>query len=150
MKSAAPKQATVQKTSPALALLQSQRVRSTAARVAVLDVLLATSRALTHQEIAEQTADGLDRVTLYRTLDWLVEQGLAHRIEGQDRVWRFNSAARENNAHAHFHCQGCGRVFCLEQVMPAVAVSLPAGFQLGHAELSLHGRCPDCQKSRPD
>ena len=136
--------------SPALNLLQSQRARLTAARVAVLDVLLASPRALTHQEIDEATQDGhpLDRVTLYRTLDWLVEQGFAHRIEGQDRVWRFNSAAREGSTHAHFHCQGCGMVFCLEQVMPAVAVSLPAGFQLDHAELSLHGLCPDCRKAR--
>lgn len=138
--------AAVPKTSPGLALLQSQGVRSTAARVAVLDVLLATPRALTHQEIAEQTADGLDRVTLYRTLDWLVEQGLAHRIEGQDRVWRFNSASREDNAHAHFHCRSCGRVFCLEQVMPAVAVSLPKGYRLDRADLNLHGLCPECAR----
>lgn len=136
--------AAVPKTSQALALLQSQGARSTVARVAVLDVLLATPRALTHQEIAEQTAEGLDRVTLYRTLDWLVEQGFAHRIEGQDRVWRFNSAARENNAHAHFHCHACGRVFCLEQVMPAVAVSLPRGYRLDRADLNLHGLCPEC------
>lgn len=134
--------------SPALKLLQKQQARLTSARIAVLDVLLASPRALTHQEIAEQTEGGLDRVTLYRTLDWLVEQGFAHRIEGKDRVWRFNAAARENNAHAHFHCQSCGQVFCLEQVMPAVAVSLPAGFQLEHAELSLHGLCPECHKSR--
>ena len=133
--------------SPALKLLQKQQARLTTARIAVLDVLLATPRALTHQEIGETSPDtaALDRVTLYRTLDWLVEQGFAHRIEGQDRVWRFNSAAREDSSHAHFHCQRCGTVFCLEQVMPAVAVSLPKGFQLDHAELSLHGLCPACK-----
>ena len=125
-------------------LLQAKPGRITAARVAVLDVLLATARALSHQEVDEQSRLALDRVTLYRTLDWLVEQGYAHRIEGSDRIWRFNSAAHEESRHAHFHCRGCGQVFCLEQVMPAVAVSLPQGFRLDRAELSLHGLCPAC------
>ena len=136
--------------STARELLQAHHGRVTATRIAVLDVLLATPRALTHQEVAEQIQgrQALDRVTLYRTLDWLVEQGLAHRIEGNDRIWRFNSASREDSAHAHFHCRDCGRVFCLEQVMPAIAVSLPQDFQLDRAELTLHGLCPACHQAR--
>lgn len=121
--------------------------RDTPARVAVLDILLAAPAALTHQEV-EQAARhrGLnaDRVTLYRVLDWLVARGLAHKIEGHDRVWRFNAVDREGHAHAHFHCSGCGQVYCLDGLTPSFALALPPGYRFEHAELTIRGRCPLC------
>jgi Fur family ferric uptake transcriptional regulator len=124
-------------------------VRATPAREHVLDILLAAPRALSHQEIeAAARAQGLDfdRVTLYRVLDWLVTQGLAHKIEGRDRVWRFNAVTvtETEHGHAHFHCTRCGKVFCLEQMQPSFALSLPAGFRFEKAELTVQGLCPSC------
>jgi Fur family ferric uptake transcriptional regulator len=122
--------------------------RVTAARTRVLTSLLDAERALTHLEIAERLShDGeLDRVTLYRTLDWLVEQALAHRVAGEDRTWRFNaSPSGEVHEHAHFKCTQCGQVFCMESLTTALAVQLPAGFRSHHIELSIKGLCPDCQ-----
>jgi Fur family ferric uptake transcriptional regulator len=122
--------------------------RVTRARAAVLEILRAAGHALTHEEIAaELSARGVahDRVTLYRNLDWLVANELAHRVTGADRVGRYNAAIDEAHGHAHFHCERCNAVFCLEALKPAVAASLPAGFRLDHAELTLHGRCPNCE-----
>ncbi|MGB7989106.1 MAG: Fur family transcriptional regulator [Candidatus Methylophosphatis roskildensis] len=122
--------------------------RVTRPRAAVFEILLGAGRALTHEEIAaELAARGIapDRVTLYRNLDWLVANGLAHRVSGADRVSRFNAAGDEQHGHAHFQCDQCNAVFCLEALQPAVAASLPAGFSLDHAELTLHGRCPKCR-----
>ncbi len=133
--------------SPALSLLGGESGRITPARVAVLDVLLAAPSALTHPEIElalRETGHEIDRVTLYRVLDWLVERGHAHRIEGHDRVWRFNAVAPERRQHAHFKCERCGKVFCLEDVRPALTVTLPDGFRLERADLTLYGACPDC------
>ena len=123
--------------------------RATPAREHVLEILLAASRALSHQEIeaaARKQGFNFDRVTLYRVLDWLVTQQLAHKIEGQDRVWRFNAVTvtSTEHGHAHFHCTRCGQVFCLEQLEPSFAVTLPAGFRFEKAELTIQGICPSC------
>ena len=122
--------------------------RSTRTRVAVLDILSGAGRPLTHDEVGAALAAqrvAHDRVTLYRTLDWLVTHALAHRVAGTDRAWRFNATADEAHGHAHFHCRQCGGVFCLESLHPAFAATLPAGFRLERADLSFHGRCPDCR-----
>lgn len=120
--------------------------RATPARVGVLDCLLAAPHALTHAEVeASLDSDRCpDRVTLYRVLDWLVSQGLAHKIAGDDRAWRFNAVVRENHGHAHFHCTRCGQVFCLSELQPAFAFNLPPGYLYQKAELSIQGLCPRC------
>lgn len=123
--------------------------RATRTRAAVLDILSQAGRPLSHDEVAsalDTAAVAHDRVTLYRTLDWLVGQSLAHRVAGADRVWRFNATAdeRHGHGHAHFHCTECGSVYCLEALQPAIAATLPEGFALERAELTFHGRCPNC------
>ena len=135
--------------SPARSRLLDMRARATPARERVLDILLAGPRALSHQEIeaaARESGLDFDRVTLYRVLDWLVTQGLAHKIEGRDRVWRFNAVTvtEAEHGHAHFHCSRCGKVFCLEQMQPSFALTLPAGFRYEKAELTIQGICPSC------
>ena len=141
----------VQPPNPSLARtrLLDAGVRGTPAREQVLAILLAATRALSHQEVeaaAHEHGLEFDRVTLYRVLDWLVTQGLAHKIEGRDRVWRFNAVTvtETEHGHAHFHCTRCGKVFCLEQMQPSFAVSLPTGFRFEKAELTVQGLCPGC------
>ncbi len=133
-------------------LLKNASGRTTQARLIVLGILLEATTALSHLEIeqqAQQQGLAADRVTLYRVLDWLVEQGLAHKIMGADRTWRYNAHADLNHAqHAHFHCQHCQQVFCLEQLQPAVLLSLPTGYQLQHVEINLQGLCPACATIR--
>lgn len=128
-------------------LIAGRGGRVTRTRRAVLEVLQAGRHSLSHDEIAVRlAAAGVahDRVTLYRTLDWLVEQGLAHRIQGPDRAWRFSISGDEAQHHAHFHCDRCGHVLCLESVRPDEHFALPDGYRTAHAELVFHGTCPDC------
>lgn len=122
--------------------LAGRGVRVTRARSAVLAGLLASARPLSHHELEQQLAAACDRVTLYRVLAWLVEQGLAHRVSGEDRVWRFSVEQHADHRHAHFHCSGCATVFCMDA--QARAPDLPSGFQLEDVELTLRGLCPGC------
>lgn len=133
--------------SKADALIRAAGLRTTEARVIVLDTLLLAEYALSHQEIDQRlTKQGhsIDRVTLYRVLDWGLHEGLIHKLTGEDRVWRFNAAATSD--HAHFYCSHCGQIYCLENLAPVVAPNLPAGFKLRHAELTIQGVCPKCCK----
>jgi Fur family ferric uptake transcriptional regulator len=123
--------------------------RITRIRVAVVEALLGSTQPLNHDEIAATLgAQGVahDRVTLYRALDWLVGNGLAQRIAGEERAGRFEIVRAEGHHHAHFHCAHCGQVICLADLSPAVSAALPAGFQLERAELVLHGACAACGK----
>ncbi|NWG87755.1 MAG: transcriptional repressor [Hydrogenophilaceae bacterium] len=120
--------------------------RVTPARTRVLAALMAAPSALSHADLEDRLSreGALDRVTLYRVLDWLVSRGLAHKIASDDRVWRFNAVDRDNHGHAHFHCTRCGQVFCLDQLHPTFALSLPPGYVFHKAELNLQGLCPGC------
>ena len=129
------------------ALVRSTATRATRTRIEVLAVLLAARCALTHHEVERQVRRvlGMDRVTVYRVLEWLVARGLAHRISGDDRVWRFN-AADEGHArrHAHFKCNDCGEVICLETAVAARNVPLPSGYRPQEIELTVKGLCAGC------
>ena len=131
----------------ALDMIRKGGLRATAARISVLNVLLSADHALTHSEIehALDDRDGeIERVTVYRVLEWLVEQELAHKVIGADRVWRFNAQRHSVSRHAHFNCTHCGRVFCLENLSPVFALTLPPGFRMQKADVSLQGLCPQC------
>lgn len=122
--------------------------RATPARIAVLRLLEGAERALSHHDVEEALRDtGIDRVTLYRVLDWMVASGLAHRVTDVDRVFRFSLAsagAAAHGEHAHFRCDACGKVFCLEDI-PATPPALPPGFAPHAVELCITGQCARCE-----
>ncbi|WP_055326073.1 Fur family transcriptional regulator [Ralstonia solanacearum] len=138
----------------ARARLRGLGSRVTEPRVRVLAALMQGDAPLSHQAVCDTLpADaGIDRVTVYRVLDWLVAGGIVHKTAGADRVFRFSlaehDAAREaaHRAHSHFHCTQCGRDFCLETATPPAVPTpaLPAGFAADHTELTIKGCCADC------
>ena len=135
-----------------------QRIRATGERltqprVAVLAMLLASDHAESHQAVAASIASHhrIDRVTVYRVLDWLVEVGIAHRIAGDDRVWRFmlnnpvvQAKAGAQHQHAHFTCNECGQTFCLTDTATKLNFKLPAGFKTSEVDLKFRGACAHC------
>jgi len=121
--------------------------RLTAPRAAVLAVLLSSETALTHHEVEDalRALHCVDRVTVYRVLDWLVALGLAHRIAGEDRTWRFRANRDSSHEpHAHFTCSRCGKTVCLEDVAAPSRVRLPTGFLPQKVELTVQGLCAAC------
>jgi Fur family ferric uptake transcriptional regulator len=136
----------------AASLVQRTRARVTRQRIEVLAVLLGARRALTHHEIEARVSRGLgmDRVTIYRVLDWLTTRGLAHKIAGDDRVWRFNAAdGAHERRHAHFKCNDCGEVICLDKSVTARNIPLPSGYRPHEVELTVKGLCAHCTPRRP-
>ena len=135
------------------ALLRRVGARVTLARVQVLATLLDAEQALTHTEVQrrlDDTAgvDAFDRVTLYRVLEWLTEQGLAHRVSSDDRVFRFSAQPQAHaGSHGHFKCLRCERMICLpagDGLDGAVRSLLPPGYAGERVELTVLGHCADC------
>ncbi len=129
-------------------MLKDAGSRITRARLATLNILLESEHALSRNELEEiivKRGTPVEKVTVYRILDWLVEHHLAHKVTGQDRVWRFNAQAGVNGDHAHFNCRVCGQITCLQTRMAASElVDLPQGFVLQEADLTLQGICSNC------
>lgn len=148
--------------------LREASVRITAARVKVLAALLAGGRAFSHQDMQDAFVD-MDRVTLYRALDCLTDAGLAHKIAGDDRVFRYSAGMERarvaaagrhpaGHQHGHFKCTRCARVFCLDgggpagkrqatlrlQLQGALQETLGPGFQSHDIDLTIKGWCADC------
>lgn len=119
--------------------------RSTAARIAVLDALIEAKNALSHAELQGLMGRSVDRVTLYRVLEWLVAHGLAHRRTDGNGVWRFLPSDGSHDTHAHFSCTRCGVVSCLPvEVRPKLR--LPAGYRRESVDLTVRGLCAGCAR----
>jgi Fur family ferric uptake transcriptional regulator len=133
--------------------LRNASVRITEARVKVLAALLGAQRAYSHQDVQDTLAE-MDRVTLYRALDCLIDAGLAHKIAGDDRVFRYSpgaeSGALPRHPHGHFKCTRCAKVFCLdgigeaELLQRALQESLGKGFRSHDIEFTIKGWCAEC------
>lgn len=132
----------------AAALLAGRGARATRARVDVLAVLLRSRDALSHHDVERRLprGHGIDRVTLYRVLEWLTAQGLAHKVAADDRVRRFAAAdPARGGTHAHFACSDCGRVVCLDDARLPV-IPLPEGFERAEVEVTVKGTCDACRR----
>jgi len=126
--------------------LHAKGLRPTESRSKVLAVLLESGRALTHHQI--QTFSGrlrdLDRVTVYRVLQWLEKNGLVHKFADEGRVWRFMAGDGGTAEHPHFKCERCGSVICLEDAEVQSNLHLPSGYSSKRMELTVLGLCSVC------
>jgi Fur family ferric uptake transcriptional regulator len=129
--------------------LSASKLKATAPRVLLVEELSRRKVPATHAEIFESLeSHGFDRVTLYRNLQTLSEAGLLLRIEGGDRIWRFELLGKHGQhggnihpEHAHFVCTECGAVACL----PADAVTLrSAALRARAVEVQIRGQCQKC------
>lgn len=135
-------------------LLRKAGLRRTRTRESVLHLLSEAGRPLTHQEISSHFgAEGLDRVTLYRTLATLQKAGLVHSVQGMDGVWRYCFHGNDHPGcpgnHPHFLCLRCGGMCCLlGQTLPLVSVQ--PGVRVTGKQLVVYGRCTACEKEDDD
>ena len=128
-------------------LIRLRGGRATVGRIRILSILLAEQQAITHREIEQRLPQTLqlDRVTLYRTLEWLAGKNLIHKVTSDDRAWRYH-ANRElySHQHAHFKCTRCAQVICLNGLPIERSWPLPVGYRFHEIELTVKGLCADC------
>ncbi len=134
--------------------LRGLGLRATPSRVAVLRLLRAAARPLSHAEVVESLSEsGYNQSTLYRNLNDLVSHGLARRTEIGDRVWRFEliDGAHPSREHPHFVCTLCGTVQCLldaQLTLQGAVATGPRALQSQHLELQVRGLCDNCEESK--
>jgi Fur family transcriptional regulator, ferric uptake regulator len=136
-----------------LSMLRAAGLRRTPMRIGVLDILTKEKQTLTAPQILERLAEGSDTVTLYRTLQTFTEKKLVHRVRGDDQAWRYgmgDSRHSTRHGHAHFVCEDCGTVECLDESPtpqpPRTQTKIPSGYRVAYSEVVVHGTCSDCHR----
>jgi Fur family ferric uptake transcriptional regulator len=131
--------------------LREAGLRSTTARRAVLRRLSQVHKPLSHGEVAESlSAEGYDRVTVFRNLVEFAQVGIASRVDLGDHVWRFElrrEGHEPSGEHPHFVCVDCGEVSCLADVNVTVTPSGSAKRRtpLGQiTQVVFKGHCTAC------
>ena len=131
--------------------IRATGARVTSSRVRVLSFLQSAQGSLRHGDIEEalgrEAMPRIDRVTLYRVLEWLCDHGLAHKAADAHGVFRFSAAVpnAQHGRHVHFRCTECGGVRCLDMEVPSPP-PLPKGFRLTGVELDIRGECAGCAR----
>lgn len=129
-------------------LMQEHGIKPTANRILILKALLQAGRPLSQTEI-ETALESVDKSIISRTLGTFREHHLLHTVSSEDgvryEVCHCAEEEEDSDRHVHFHCEVCGRTFCLED-LPVPAVQLPDGFSVENVEYMAHGVCPDCSK----
>lgn len=106
--------------------------------------------ALSEQEIKSRLPNNYDRATLFRTLRTFIENKLIHEVIVNKNEVKYalsgsGSYGEDQAGHAHFHCDGCGRVFCLGAVSRSL-LNIPEGFEISGFEVLFNGKCVQCRK----
>jgi Fe2+ or Zn2+ uptake regulation protein len=130
--------------------IRSRGFRLTPQRLTILQVLHHAGGHLTPievYEIASQTMPGLTETTVYRTLEFLAENGFALAAHIGSGKLVYEVAGHD---HHHVICRGCGHEMevshqQLEDLYRQIEQS--TGFRLTTSHLTFFGLCPDCQKN---
>jgi Fur family ferric uptake transcriptional regulator len=118
--------------------------RNTKQREAIAACFASERRPLSAPEVhalACRAHPSLGIATVYRTLNAFVDAGLLVPLVIGGAT-RYELAAERH--HHHFHCQACGRAFCLETCPVSEEGLAPAGFAVRDHDLVVSGACPDC------
>jgi len=119
-------------------------------RLHVLEVIGNNTSPVSAQQIFEtlHRTFSINRVTVYRILDLLVEKRLVDRISGGGRSFVYGLAPNENHpAHPHFYCKNCGNLECLNPQslnidMQPMQRTFPGLIE--NVEVRVEGVCKNC------
>nr|WP_181290996.1 Fur family transcriptional regulator [Caballeronia novacaledonica] len=90
--------------------------------------------------------------TVYRALDFLVENGFVHRIESKNAFIACCDAGKPHESQ-FLICDECGATLEIQgrELASSLSASPPAhGFQVHHQVVELSGLCAECQKKHRD
>ncbi|MFM2588726.1 zinc uptake transcriptional repressor Zur [Vibrio sp. TBV020] len=129
-------------------------VRLTTQRKRVFELICASPKAFSAYELLEELKLSEPQAkppTVYRALDFLLEQGFIHRVESTNSYIQCCSC----NAHKHFShlliCDKCGNVIELQDDSLVALLANNAekhGFTINNHVIESHGICQSCSSDK--
>ena len=134
-------------------LLRTHGLKATPQRLEVLRLLAQSSKPISIAELQKATHKGvvkttLDTVTLYRSLETLVEKSLVRPVDLRHGHTDFE-LVREGKHHHHIVCTKCGAVadfeWCPEDSLKTnILTKTPSFASLADHSLEFFGLCKNC------
>ena len=129
--------------------LRQKGYRVTPQREMIIQAIAHSDSHMTAEDIfseVQQRTQALNLATIYRTLDMLVDERLATRVDLGDG--KIVYATVEHGPHIHLVCRGCGHVFDADpQLLASIEEQLQTQYNftpdLNH--ISIFGICPGCK-----
>lgn len=122
--------------------------RNTQSKSEILAVLKDSYGAMSHDMIQAEIESEIDRTTIYRILNSFCEDGVIHRVVGDDGKQYFAMCVEHcehdkehTHDHLHFRCTSCGKVECLPS---KVHFDLPRGYSQKSFNAVVSGICAEC------
>ncbi len=128
--------------------LKEKGFKMTPQRRLILDIVHESGAHLTGEDIiaaVEARMPGVNKSTIYRTLELLETLGCVCKSESGDRAIFHHS---EKGHHHHMECRTCGKsVDCDEDIFLPVEEALDReyGYQVSFKHSVIKGLCPDCR-----
>jgi Fur family ferric uptake transcriptional regulator len=129
--------------------LKEHHLRVTPIRLELLSYFTKERRAISHADIELHYNHQLDRVTIYRTLNSFIENGLIHKVSDNSAIAKFalcnhkDCAHNHEDNHVHFKCIICEKIECLHQ-LSIPNFNLPKNYSITAANLLIEGKCASC------
>jgi Fur family ferric uptake transcriptional regulator len=130
--------------------LHQQRLPLTHQREAIAMALFESEHHLSVDDLADhlrERSEHVGKATIYRTLNLLVQAGLARELDFSEGFKRYEHQAGDTR-HDYLICTSCGKVArfqrgAVDRVQEEVAGEL--GFTVQSRTLKIYGLCSDCQ-----
>lgn len=124
----------------------SMAKRNTASKQMILGFLKKSESAVSQEILQKELGEAIDRATIYRILNSFCEDGIVHKIWGNDGKFYFAvcmncSEKKHKHNHFHFKCITCGKIECLPNEME---IHLPEGYQSVTFNGFISGYCKEC------
>lgn len=92
----------------------------------------------------------ISRATIYRTLQWMVEAGIARKVDFGEGRFRFEHSYRHPR-HFHLICKSCSRSFeflssDIEALVEEIATA--RNFSARQSVVQIYGTCEECNTGR--
>jgi Fur family peroxide stress response transcriptional regulator len=128
----------------ALERLRSKDIHPSIARIKILEYLMNTTSHPTvemiHSDLLPEMPT-LSKTTVYKTVDLLVESGLARLVQAEEHEAHYDADVSD---HGHFVCSRCGRIYDLGINFECLELKGLEGFVVSEKNIIFKGFCPRC------
>lgn len=131
-----------------VATLKKKGLKLTPQRILITDIIHDAKGHITANEIIESVKEqmpGVNKSTIYRTLDILEEAGCVYKSEqGNEFIYHHDHEGH----HHHLKCSKCGKtISCDEDMFASVQKTMARkyGFKADFKHLIISGLCESCK-----
>jgi Fur family transcriptional regulator, ferric uptake regulator len=131
-----------------LETLKQKGLKLTPQRRLIVDIIHDTHEHISAEDIinhVQRRMPGVNKSTIYRTLEILEQAGCVYKSESDDHFIYHHA---EEGHHHHLVCTRCGKTMeCSENLFSSVEQSLQKNYSFAadFTHVVIHGLCADCK-----